>query len=229
MEAVVFDWDGTLVDTLAAVYRANEAVFAAIDLPFDEALYRLHYAPDWRLMYRRLGVPAERLDEANEHWLRSFGSAPLAEPFPGAVEALRSLAGAGVVLGLVTAGDRAVVERQLDTTGLGAFVPVRVYGDDLPVHKPDPRPLRVALSELGVAGRPATAAYVGDAPDDMRMARIVGVRGIGIGSILGTPDELLAAGAAEVAPSVAAWVGELLRSAGAGRRAAAGGSTATAR
>lgn len=229
MEAVVFDWDGTLVDTLAAVYRANEAVFAAIDLPFDEPLYRLHYAPDWRLMYRRLGVPPERLDEASEHWLRSIGTAPLAEAFPGTVDSLRSLAAAGVVLGLVTAGHRSVVDRQLDATGLGALVPVRVYGDDLPVHKPNPRPLRVALSELGVADRPAAAAYVGDAPDDMRMARAVGVRGIGIASVLGTPEELLAAGAAEVAPSVGAWVDELLRSPGAGRRAAAGAATATAR
>lgn len=215
MEAVVFDWDGTLVDTLAAVYRANEVVFAAIDLPFDEALYRLHYAPDWRLMYRRLGVPPERLDEAGEHWTRTIGTAPLAEPFRGSIEAVRSLAGSGVALGLVTAGHRAVVERQLNATGLGALVPVRVYGDDLPVHKPNPRPLRVALSELGVADRPAAAAYVGDAPDDMRMARVVGVRGIGIASVLGTPEELLAAGAAEVAPSVAAWVDELLGSPGA--------------
>ena len=206
MEAVVFDWDGTLVDSLAAVYRANEAVFAAIGVPFDRALYRLYHAPDWRLMYRRLGVPDERLDEANEHWLRSMGAEPVAEAFPGAVEAVRRLARARVPMALVTAGHRSVVERQLEETGLATFLPVRVYGDDLPVQKPDPRPLRIALAELGVAARPSAAAYVGDTLDDMRMARAVGVHGVGIESSLATPDELRAAGATDVAVSVAAWV-----------------------
>ena len=85
--------------------------------------------------------------------------------------------------------------------------PVRVFGDDLPVHKPDPEPLRRAL-ELPGHGRRGrtTVAYVGDAPTDMRMAGAVGVRAVGIESVLGDPDELRAAGADEVAPSVAAWV-----------------------
>jgi phosphoglycolate phosphatase-like HAD superfamily hydrolase len=89
------------------------------------------------------------------------------------------------------------------------FLDARVYGDELPVHKPDPQPLRLALSRLGVADKPH-AAYVGDAPDDMRMARTVGVRGVGIASVLGSPDELRAAGASDVAASVAAWVDQLL-------------------
>ncbi|HVL53966.1 MAG TPA: HAD hydrolase-like protein, partial [Vitreimonas sp.] len=95
-------------------------------------------------------------------------------------------------------------------TGLGALLPVRVFGDDLPVHKPDPEPLRVALARLGVADRPEAAAYAGDAPDDMRMARAVGARAVGIASILGQPDDLRAAGADEVADSITAWVERLL-------------------
>ena len=210
MDAVVFDWDGTLVDTLGALYRANESVLAGLGLPFDLDLYRQHYAPDWRLMYQRLGVPADRLDEANEQWLRAFDGAALGEPFPGTVEAVGRLATAGMSLGLVTAGDRDIVEGQLARSGLADYLTVRIYGDDLPVHKPDPRPLREALIRLDLADRPNAAAYVGDAPDDMRMARIVGVRGVGISSVLGSPDELRAAGATDVAPTVAAWVEELL-------------------
>jgi HAD superfamily hydrolase (TIGR01509 family) len=210
MDAVVFDWDGTLVDTLGALYRANESVLAALGLPFDLELYRQHYAPDWRLMYQRLGVPADRLEEANEHWLRAFDGAALGEPFPGTVEAIARLAATGLGLGLVTAGDRDIVENQLARSGLANLLTVCIYGDDLPVHKPDPRPLLEALSRLGIADRPDAAAYVGDAPDDMRMARAVGVRGVGISSVLGGPDELRAAGATDVAPTVAVWVEELL-------------------
>jgi pyrophosphatase PpaX len=210
IHAVVFDWDGTLVDTLGALYSANLSVLEALGLPFDEALYRRHYAPDWRLLYTRLGVPAERLHEANEHWIRAFDARALGDPFPGTLDALGRFRASGVHLGLVTAGHRDVVGEQIVRAGLDRLIEVRVYGDDLPVHKPDPRPLRVALAELGFADRPWDVAYVGDAPDDMRMAQAVGAVGIGIASILGEPAELRAAGATVVATSVAAWVDETL-------------------
>jgi HAD superfamily hydrolase (TIGR01549 family) len=209
VKAFVFDWDGTLVDTLGQIFRANRAVLGRLGLPFDEALYREHYNPDWRLMYQRLGVPIDKLEEAGERWLEAFDPEHFGEPFPGTVDALRRLRTAGHPLGLVTAGDRSIVTRQLEQSGLGEVLTARVFGDDLPVHKPDPRPLRLVLSELGVAD-PGDSAYVGDAPDDMRMARAIGADGIGIASIIGRPDELEAAGAASVHASVAEWVDTIL-------------------
>jgi HAD superfamily hydrolase (TIGR01549 family) len=213
MEAILFDWDGTLVDSLGAFHRANAIVMEAFGLSFDVARYREHYTPDWREMYRRLGVPHDRLDEANELWEETFadnGDAVIA--FPGAVEALERLRAVGVVLGIVTAGHREVVEPQLARTGLGALLPIRVFGDDLAVHKPHPEPLRLALRLAGDGHRPETSIYVGDAPTDMLMAVAVGARAVGIESVLGHPDDLRAAGAAELAPSVAVWVdGHLAR------------------
>jgi HAD superfamily hydrolase (TIGR01509 family) len=219
VKAFVFDWDGTLVDTLGQIYRANRDVLGRLGLPFDEALYREHYNPDWRLMYQRLGVPIDKLEEAGERWLEAFDPEHFGEPFPGAVDALARLREAGHELALVTAGDRSVVTRQLEQSGLGELLVVRVFGDDLPVHKPDPRPLRLALAELGVAD-PAGAAYVGDAPDDMRMARSIGVEAIGIASIVGHPDELEAAGASGVHASVAEWVDKVVGTAATGAVAA---------
>ncbi len=207
MEAILFDWDGTLVDSLDAFHAANSAVMAAFGLPFDVAAYRRNYAPDWREMYRRLGVPGDRLEEANALWETSFGaSGDAVAAFPGVAAALERLRAAGAALGIVTAGHREVVEPQLERTGLAALLPVRVYGDDLPVHKPDPEPLRRALRLAGHGHQPERSAYVGDAPTDMQMAVAVGARAVGIESVLGDPDELRAAGAHEVAPSVAAWV-----------------------
>ena len=211
MEAILFDWDGTLVDSLGAFHRANATVMEAFGLPFDVVRYRLNYVPDWREMYRRLGVPHERLDEANALWEATFeASGDEVHAFPGTVAALGGLAATGAVLGIVTAGHRAVVEPQLERTGLGAFLTVRVFGDDLPVHKPDPEPLRRALRLAGEGHRPETSIYVGDAPTDMQMAVHVGARAIGIESALGDADELRAAGAAEIAPSVVAWVAQHL-------------------
>jgi len=206
VEAILFDWDGTLVDSLGAFHRANSTVMEAFGLPFDVERYRSHYTPDWREMYRRLGVPHDRLDEANILWEATFaddGDAVVA--FPGTVAALERLRDAGAVLGIVTAGHRDVVEPQLARTGLGPLLTVRVFGDDLAVHKPDPEPLRLALRLAGDGHRPETSIYVGDTPTDMLMAVTVGARPIGIESVLGDPDELRAAGAVELAPSVAAW------------------------
>jgi HAD superfamily hydrolase (TIGR01549 family) len=170
-------------------------------------------------MYIRLGIPTDRLDEANALWETTFGgNADLVLAFAGAADALVRLRATGAALGIVTAGHRDVVEPQLERTGLSPLLPIRVFGDDLPVHKPDPAPLRAALQILGLADRPAEVAYVGDAPTDMQMARAVGVRAIGITSVLGDPDELRAAGAVEVSPSVAAWVADHLATVPPGHR-----------
>jgi phosphoglycolate phosphatase-like HAD superfamily hydrolase len=206
MQAILFDWDGTLVDSLGAFHLANATVMASFGLPFDEVVYRRNYVPDWRLMYLRLGVPGDRLDEANELWHATFASGTDVVAFEGAADALRRLRDAGSRLGIVTAGHRDIVGPQLERTGLAGLLETRVFGDDLDVHKPDPAPLRMALEVLGLGDRPSEVAYVGDAPTDMQMAKAVGVRAVGITSVLGDPDELRAAGAVEVSPSVAAWV-----------------------
>jgi HAD superfamily hydrolase (TIGR01549 family) len=210
MEAIVFDWDGTLVDTLPAILRANTEVLAQYGVPFDEARYRAAYIPDWRLMYRRLGLPDAHLEAAGSRWLTLYRQAEPPRPFRGVRRALRRLAAAGASMGLVTAGHRALVEEQLEHLGLSQLLPVRVCGDDDVAAKPHPDPLIRALRDLDAGERPAAATYVGDAPDDMRMARAVGARAVGIVSTLGTEADLRAAGADEVAASVADWVDRLL-------------------
>ena len=113
MRAILFDWDGTLVDSLGAFQHANATVMASFGLPWNEAIYRKHYAPDWRQMYTRLGVPPDRLDEANELWHTTFAGSEDVVAFEGVAGALARLQGAGCGLGIVTAGDRFIVEPQL--------------------------------------------------------------------------------------------------------------------
>lgn len=221
MRAILFDWDGTIADTLGALYEANVAVMEAFGLPFDELLYRRHFAPDWRLMYGRLGVPRDRLEEANELWHAAYDQGRAARPFAGAREAVVALLDAGLRVGLVTAGHGDVVRPQLERFGFAGLFEVAVFGDDVAFHKPDPEPLRRALGALGLESRPDEATYLGDVPDDMRMARAVGTGAVGITSTLGVAEDLLAAGADEVAESVAGWVAAFL----AARPTATGGSS----
>ncbi len=210
MKAVLFDWDGTLADTLGALFAANVAVMGAFGLPFDEVLYRRHFAPDWRLMYERLGVPSDRLDEANALWVEAYAGGRETALMPGVVAALERLERAGLRLGLVTAGHREIVEPQLRRLGVARFFDVAVFGTDTVEQKPDPRPLLAALAGLAaVDGRPvepSETVYVGDTPEDMAMAVAAGVHAIGIPSRIGLPDDLQAAGAEAIVESVAAWV-----------------------
>ena len=72
MDAIVFDWDGTLCDSLGPIYDANRQVLAEYGLPFDDDRYRAAYAPDWRLMYQRLGIPDAAMDDAGRRWLELY-------------------------------------------------------------------------------------------------------------------------------------------------------------
>jgi HAD superfamily hydrolase (TIGR01549 family) len=214
MDAIVFDWDGTLIDSLPAIFEANLQVLAEYGVPFDDVRYRAAYTPDWRVMYQRLGLPEAALGPAGDRWLELYRDTSAAQLLPGAAEALRRLADAGFVLGLVTAGDRDIVEVQLERFGVAGLLPIRVFGSDDVASKPHPEPLLRALDQLDRSDRAHAARYVGDVPDDMRMARAVGALGIGIESSIGVPAELVAAGATAVYPSVAAFVDELLGASG---------------
>lgn len=210
----MFDWDGTLADSLRAIYAANVAVMEALGLPFDLDRYRRVFAPDWRLMYERLGVPPDRIDEANDRWWAALDQSP-SDLFPGVRAGLDRLAAAGHPLGLVTAARSERVALELHRLGLDRAFGSLVYGDTLlvdglPVHKPDPAPLRRALFELGYADRPDQSVYVGDAPDDMRMAAAIGARAVGIESILGSADELRRAGAIETYRHTSEWIDRFL-------------------
>ena len=210
MRTILFDWDGTIVDSIQALFETDGAICRQIGVPFDESIFRRAFSPNWRLMYRSLGIPEERVDEAVLVWASTF-HADRTRPFPGIEDALGRLVGAGFTLGIVTGGSRAEVEPQLARLSIDGLLTVRVYGHDTTAGKPDPQPLRLALEMAGVS-RPEEVVYVGDALDDMRMAAAVGVRGVGIVSMLATAEELIAAGAVESAASVAEWVDRFLAS-----------------
>jgi phosphoglycolate phosphatase len=204
---VIFDWDGTLADSHRSLYEANAAVMRAFGLPFSDALYRRHYSPDWRLMYRRLGIADSQVDEANRIWQDAFHRGAPTLLLPGARDAVARLATAGVPIGLVTSGGRSIVEPQIRRFDLAHWIPVRVFGDDLVEQKPHPAPLLKALDALAIEEPSFTdVAYLGDAPEDMRMGVAAGVRPIGVVSVFSDAPLLRDAGAAAVVGSVAEWV-----------------------
>ena len=210
---MLLDWDNTLHDSATTHFAALRRVLAEEGIPVVRSAYRLAYTTDYRTLYRRLGLPEERIEATSRRW-----RALLADERPrllrGAGSALVALARAGVALALVTSGPRETVLPQLTRLGLADRFAAVVYGDGQPA-RPDPAPLREALarlrsSEPALREDPAAFAYCSDTSDDMRMGRAAGVHAVGIASFAHDPAALRDAGADETAPSVADWVGRWL-------------------
>lgn len=177
IDAVLFDWDGTLVNSAEVSFRCFESVFGGYGIPFDRAAYAATYSPNWHRTYTAVGLPEDRWSEADARWVEGYGleAIPLIE---GARDAVDRLARAGLTLGLVTSGDRGRVMRELSAHGLDRVFRVVVCGPDTAHKKPHPEALLLALQRLGVP--PGRAVYVGDSPEDVEMARNAGTWSIGV-------------------------------------------------
>lgn len=169
--AVLFDLDGTLLDSFRSHFHVYERVFRELRMAFDEDAYVRYYSPNWYLFYERMGLPKIRWPEADRLWLQFYAQeAPAARGGAGGV--LAAVKDSGRALGLVTSGDRSRVIRDLDRMGWGGVFDAVVCGGDTPHLKPHPGPLLRALERLAV--RPEGAAYVGDTIEDVRMGKAAG-------------------------------------------------------
>ena len=204
--AALFDWDGTIVDTLALIYRANVVVLGELGIELSREWFRDRYTPDWRSSYRELGIPEHLWESTAARWAEEMRSArPRALPW--ARGALRRLRGRGVRLGLITASTRSVVAPNLGRLHLEGTFETAYYADDVVNGKPHPEALLRALHDLGVSA--ADSVYVGDTTVDLEMAAAAGVPFAAIGGT--TPETTFrAAGAERVWPGVGAWADDLL-------------------
>ncbi len=94
-------------------------------------------------------------------------------------------------LGIVTAGSRPRVRKQIRYFQFKEHFSVCVYSEDTPKKKPHPAPIELALRRLGAA--PEECVYVGDAPEDIEMARRAGVHAVGVLGPFPTAERIRAA------------------------------------
>ena len=177
LRAVLFDWDGTLVDSAEKSYRCYVKAFAAHGIDYDRALFERTYAPDWYRTYEDVGLPRAVWADADARWIASYETEP-SLLLPGVPEILERLAARGLRLGVVSSGDPARVRRELKALQVDGFFATVVCGGETERRKPHPQPLQVALERLGVL--PGEAAYLGDSPEDVMMAKAAGAFAIGI-------------------------------------------------
>ncbi len=175
-ECVLFDWDGTLFNSFAAEAHAYARMFSTLGMQWSLEKLKRHYSPNWYNVYRAVGLPRVKWEQADRLWRKFYGEHQ-PEMQPGALAVLRRL-DRRFTLGLVSAGSRVRVRRQLREQNVAAMFRTKVCGEDAPRRKPHPAPLRLALSRLHVS--PEVCVYIGDAPEDMEMARRAGMRAVGV-------------------------------------------------
>ena len=186
---VLFDWDGTLINSYHADASAYLAMFKEMGIRWGVKELEKNYSPNWYHVYRAAGLPRKRWDDADRLW-RAHYEKHRPRLISGARRVLASL-GDAHHLGLVTSGDRDRVTRQLREFRLTKFFTARVCSGDTLRRKPHPEPLRMALRQMKLDA--AVCVYVGDAAQDVEMAQRAGVRAIGVLGPFPTEKRLRAA------------------------------------
>ena len=176
---VLFDLDGTVIDSgaiiLASMRHAAKEVLGT-DVP-DEQLMSAVGGPGLEAQMRT--IAPDQVDElVNVYRAHNEPLHDELQCCAGMEDVLVQLKEEGRTLGIVTAKRRQTVELAFARLPIEHLFETVVGGDETERHKPDPAPLLLALDRLGA--RPEEAAYVGDAPFDVKAAKAAGLFAIGV-------------------------------------------------
>jgi pyrophosphatase PpaX len=204
LSAVLFDFDGTLVDTTEMIHQsmrhATSSVLGRDDIPRETLLANVGQ-PLPRQMELIDTENAESLLEAyRSHHERNHDA--LIREFPGVEEALSRLCSAGIKVAVVTSKRRVSVEMALEIfPGLRNVVDRFVTLEDTTHHKPHPEPLLRALRLLGSIPK-ERAAYVGDSPFDVEAAKAAELTSVAVSWGAFSEDALRASGPDHLVPDI---------------------------
>ena len=173
---VLLDWDGTVLNSYLSDTRAYLAMFRSLEIKWTIEQIEKHYSPNWYRVYQAARIPQQDWRKADLLWRRAYAKERPAL-LPGARRVLRWLR-ARYKLGIVTGGSRLRVRQQIRHFEFAEYFSVCVYSEDTTKKKPHPDPIILALKRL--RARPEQCVYVGDAPEDIEMAREAGVHAIGV-------------------------------------------------
>jgi HAD superfamily hydrolase (TIGR01509 family) len=213
--ALLFDLDGTLVDTVLIRIQAWLGAFREAGIPVDREAVAALIGSDGRALAREIGSQAGRRlsDESIEHLDHRAGELHEAanvdpRPLPGARELLLGLTGSPIRWAIATSSRRAQVRTSVEALHLMRR-PVIVDGSHVALAKPAPDLLLLASRRLRIA--PAACWYVGDARWDMLAAASAGMQPVGVTSGAADARTLRAAGAVAVVPDLTPITADLRR------------------
>ncbi|MGI6644058.1 MAG: HAD family hydrolase [Bacillota bacterium] len=170
VDAVLFDLDGTLLDTTKAILASlrHTVEYFTGTIPPTGVLQKTMGIPLVDVLESLLpGRTQEALQVYVDHNLRVHKD--FVKPYPGVIETLNALKSGGIRLGLVTSKRRHSAQVGLKSACIGDSFEAIVCHDDTDKHKPDPTPLLMALESMGIAS--GTVLMVGDTIFDIRAAK----------------------------------------------------------
>ena len=181
MDTLLFDLDGTLLDTnplIIASFRHTFDYYFPEQTYRDEDIYRF-IGPTLEKSFRELNEPEWKEMQA---FYRSFNIAmhdQLVVEYPGVIEGLYRLHAKGYKMGVVTSKGRPVVERGLRLFNIDRLFDVVVTADDVENEKPHAEPVERALKALGSS--PERAVMVGDNDTDIYSGKNAGTKTVAVG------------------------------------------------
>jgi pyrophosphatase PpaX len=178
-QAVVFDLDGTVVDSVELIVVSFQHAIREVlgrEVSREESIHWVG-RPLREQMERFSPEKAEELVDVYREFNHREHDRML-KLYDGILNLLDGLLKADVRLGLVTSKSRHTTQMAFDLTGIESYFDASVCCDESPSNKPDPDPILFCLDQLGAA--PAGSAYVGDSPSDIQAAKAAGVTAIGV-------------------------------------------------
>lgn len=214
---VIFDVDGTLIDSQASILASMKSAFTGLDLPVptrEETLSVVGLSLPVvmaRLAPEQDAATQARLVEgykAGFNALRHSGGGDAISPlYPQALEVLEKLAARDeIFLGIATGKSRRGLDHLFDLHGFGPIFHTVQVADDHP-SKPHPSMVETCLKQTGVAAQ--RAVIVGDTTYDIEMGRAAGIHALGVNWGYHSAEMLMAAGARQVLPDFGALPDQL--------------------
>ena len=192
-DLIVFDWDGTLMDSAAAIVASLQAACRDLGLPVprdEDARYIIGLGLHDALAHILPGVDAgqyPRVVERYRHYFLELDAGTAL--FPGIAEIVADLHGAGYRLAIATGKSRRGLARALNATGLEPYFHASRCADE-GHSKPHPGMLQAVMREVGAASD--RTLMIGDTTHDLEMARAAGVAALAVAYGAHAHDALLA-------------------------------------
>jgi pyrophosphatase PpaX len=178
-DAILFDVDGTLLDTTEFIYGGFDHTLTAHGhAPPDRAVYARVMGKPLEICYVELAPGSDPAVMCESHRTWQADNLHLAGAYPDADDVLRCLRDAGLRLAAITSRSRRTSVHTLELAGLAPYLDLVLSYEDVTAIKPDPAPIRLALDRLALP--PHAAVMVGDTDADILAGRAAGVRTVGV-------------------------------------------------
>ena len=190
-QAIIFDLDGTLSDSVPMILKSSESVHQRMGLPWQAEEVSAFIG---RPLTETAAAFAPGREEEYLAYFREYNllyMPKMIRPFPGILSLLTKLQERDVRLGIVTSRHQWGADWSVELLGIRDYFDCIIGVEATERHKPDPEPALLALEKLAVSA--GEAIFIGDAPVDIACGKSAGMRTIAVGWGVSSPERLMAA------------------------------------